>query len=103
MPPLSRDSGSACTLRCPAAVQVELKEHVTEVSTTEQMRYFIESLQFSVSEDSPRNCPMKPERDHGVSGHPLGVELVGDIVCIDPAQNQPENEGTFITFGILKS
>ena len=34
---------------------------------------------------------MNPDRDHGVSGHPLGVEFVAAIVCIDPAQNQPEN------------
>ena len=33
---------------------------------------------------------MNPDRDHGVTGQPFGVEFVGAIVCIDPAQNQPE-------------
>jgi hypothetical protein len=38
----------------------------------------------------PRNCPMYPDLDQGVVGQPGGVEFVGAIVCIDPAQNQPE-------------
>ncbi len=33
---------------------------------------------------------MYPDLDHGWSGHPGGVEFVGAIVAIEPAQNQPE-------------
>jgi hypothetical protein len=33
---------------------------------------------------------MYPDLDQGVVGQPGGVEFVGAIVCIDPAQNQPE-------------
>jgi hypothetical protein len=33
---------------------------------------------------------MNPDFDHGLSGHPGGVELVAAILPPEPDQNQPE-------------
>ena len=92
-PPPWRDSGSACTPRCLAAAQVELQNHIQTYFRLRESPRIHKVLHYGILENfigSPRNCPMNPERDQGVSGHPRGVELVGAIVCIDPAQNHPE-------------
>ena len=36
-----------------------------------------------------RNCPIYPVCDHGLRGHPDGVEFVGEIRLPEPDQNQP--------------